>query len=124
MNYFLICVVLLTIIFGGAAIYFVVFIHSARKTLSELDTSLEAIRDTAERAEQLAIEAQASLTVINEKLPGTMTDLAVSAANIRAASASAKTLLDDGKKPESKKLPGTSIIKGYSIWNRFKRKRH
>jgi uncharacterized protein YoxC len=122
MNIPLVCLLLLTVIFGAAGICLLALLHSARKTLQNLDGAIKTVNETADQARQVAVQAETTFTLINDRLPAMLEDIADTAANARTISEDAHTQLgqsvvalnDSSKTLAAAANLGNYVLKGYS----------
>lgn len=132
MDIYFICVVILTIVFSAAGIYFLILLRSVHKTVKNVDSTLERVRAAADRTEKVAGQAEESFETLNLQLPAILEDLAATAANVKSISDNAEIQLRRGTELTND-LPapsfstaaslGSYVLKGYSVWKRIKKHR-
>lgn len=130
MNYYLLCVVILTIIFSIAGVTVIIFLRSASRTLKNFDSMMENVRQTAAQADKVIGESEGILLTLNGDLPELMKDLRKTAANAKSISDNAERRLSKGLIASTGELSlagvaglGTVLLKGVSVLRKFKKKR-
>lgn len=117
MDFYLICVIIITIIFSAAGVYFILTLRLARVSIKQAGQAVKA--------------AETALEQINGRLPSILEDLAVTLAYtrsltedpaIRAKGADAAVAGDAAPVVFSKAARFSRyVLKGYSKWRKFKR---
>lgn len=128
MDFYQVCVLILTAVFSLLGIYFIFFIRSAGKTLVNVNKTMEEVRAALDNISATAENTYKSVELINQNLPVILDDFRHTASSLRAVSESIELGL---RKVETLAVPtfsgvtnlGNYVLKGYSIWKKIKKNR-